>query len=234
MSGIYLIGIDHLDKREGPKKLERMLDTLHPDVLVDEFHEPSFRFICNIGERLRGDLEKLPLSPQKRTLLMENFYDLAFPFPTYNVWQYAQAHGIPHYFGDARAQQAVVFPSLEEMAGNILLLGKQHPERITPSNLQMTVDSVYPSSSPEYLQHAWEYYLRTERRMGNELTLSLLRLLGKIGKRDRAMEGVVREVFRPEHTLVFPIGMVHVTDSMLKSTLYSRIKDLHPKRLPLV
>lgn len=233
MAGVYLIGIDHRDKREGPKKLERLLDTLQPDILIDEFHESSFHSVHDIGERLRGNLGKLPLPKQKRNLLMGNFYDLAFPFPTYEVWQYGQAHGIPHHFADPRVQQAVVFPALEEMAANILLLAKQYPENITSPNLQRAVDNVYEPVSQEYLKRAWEHYTRTERQLFNELVLLRLRLQGILGKPDQAMEEVVRVVFRPDQTIVFPIGMVHATDSWTKSTLYSRIKDLQPQRMAL-
>jgi hypothetical protein len=58
--------------------------------------------------------------------------------------------------------------------------------------------------------------------------------MGRIGKPDKYMEQKLREIYDPDKVIAFPLGMLHCIDSLSKSTLYSRIKDLHPERIPLL
>lgn len=234
MGALYLVGVDHRDVHDGPSRFQEFCDKVKPTALLSEQSAEDFGKIQSLASGLEQRLGKSTLTPRSASRVVEEFYRLVLPFARFDTWQYAQRHGIPHHFADITREPDIAFQRATQLAEDFVTVAACTPERFSPQLFRHLRQSVHGEGvSPAYLVRVWEYYTRTERTALNELTLIKLRMKGLIGKRDRHMEQVVRSAYAPDATVVFPLGMVHAVDSLMKSTLYSRIKDLHPERILL-
>ena len=85
---------------------------------------------------------------------------------------------------------------------------------------------------PDLISDEWNRILKYERGLFLELDNLINRFIhGFIGKKDKFLESEIREIYEGKVTAL-PIEMIHCEDSLTKSTLYSRIKDLNPIRKP--
>lgn len=233
---LYLIGVDHRDRIDGPARLSALYDKLKPRAILDERSEDHQRKNEDLCRYLLDGLNRLSDDRNGIIRIMTLFQYAAFPFPSQDNETYARSNGIPFYFAGIPDPRNEDTSGLEQIANDILVLVERTAGKIDPHIpriLEVFSAMLEDPPSGEYLERAWRYYLENENRLVNEIYILRHRLSGLTGRRDEHMERLVRELYDPDGGIAFPLGMVHAQDSFTKSTLYSRIKDLSSERLLL-
>ena len=91
--------------------------------------------------------------------------------------------------------------------------------------------------TPATVRRHWQERVKYEGTLQGDARLiresRALRYGPGAGTRDEHAERMLRSHYRPNKVVVCVGGMAHMVDSRSKLTLYSRIKDLNPQRIPL-
>ena len=234
MAKIYLMGNDHRDWQNGPRKLEAAYTRLNPNIVVSEYDFVSYSGLERICDEFSAQLDKISNDKSGKEKVRGMFELVAYGFPLGFNRKYAAQNGIYHVFADLPHAHSGNCQTISGLGEMILALISSHNGEIEENAFKAMELMKDRPPTQEYLQNVWEYYMRTENSLSNELKLFKLRLAGLIGKRDAHMETMIRAIYPRGGIIVYPVGFVHLQDSILKSTLYSRIKDLNPERIPIL
>jgi len=234
MNNLYLIATQHFDLVRGPIKLGNVYERIQPDILLSETCQESLLRNDTLTNKFVDDLGRYTKNSKGLEDLRRWFSSTSGGFEYNFNQEYSQSHGIPNYLVDSPNGSDRLFYFAEyymkEAIRNVEEKGTFNSERFV-SYLRRSVGN----PSPNIVRDYWNMVKRDENSFMGELRLLISRLVNKrIGKPDKHMAQRIREIYDPHKVIAFPVGMLHCSDSITRSTLYSRIKDLHPIRIPLV
>jgi hypothetical protein len=235
MSNLYLIATRHDDLVLGPEKLLRVYDRIKPDILLSEMHETDFPKPIPIIEKFRYDLNEFTQDQEG----LDEFIGVfsrgsigGFEYPTNQ--SYSRDHRTPNYLIGMPGSLDRLFFLGQESIDNILETIR-HKGKFNPRKLASYLKKNFGNPLPKETRDLWNQVKRDENSLFGEIRLLFHRIVTqRIGKPDKYMEERIREIYDPKKVIAFPVGMLHATDSISYSTLYSRLKDLHPERIPLL
>lgn len=230
MGKLYLIGTYHPDKDKGPEKLKELLDNLEPDMILSETEENTYLKQLNLLNQFMHSLS--PLTADYKGLqnfIKEYHLSLAFEVPT--VIDYSKQRDIPHYMIDYPKTQKKSYQSLKRsIAWWINKAKNQDDFEIDTWTESFNSDPVFSDFIPELM---WNDIKYMEQKATSEMIIMLARLTNGFRK-DAYLESRIRELYSPDKIIAFPVGMMHTADSKRRQTLYSRLRDLSPERIPLI
>lgn len=235
MGKLYLAGTNHQDHLYGPTKLNNLYDKIKPDMLLTELCQEDMDKIKNLFSGLEDIIRKVPSYKNG----IEDFMQVFLPFEYKVNKEYSEKENIEHHLIDmpgSKSNQKLI-KGLEKSFPGFRKTLEKYLRVFGPDNFKKDFESTLRKKvirDPQNLKLIWEKNLYYEKTVGKELVLIILSTTGMIGKRDKHMEGRVRELYDPKKSIVCTIGMMHILDSLTKRTLYSRIKDLNPERTPLI
>lgn len=233
MSNLYLIATEHVDLVRGPEKLVRVYDRIKPDILLSEMNEIDYRRAREVVKRFSGGLKKFITDER----LLGQFIDylkkssVGFEYPTNEA--YAREHGISNYQIDLPGSQGRLI-RLNEIPLKLCLYYVRKRGHLDHGRI-LEILQKKPGPSKREVKNLWNRERRIENSVLGEIRSLFVRILtGRIGRPDKYMEERIRELYDPSKVIASTVGMLHCVDSLTRSTLYSRIKDLHPERIPLI
>ena len=232
MGNFYLIGIDYRDVNKGPIKLERLYARIKPDMVLSNQSQTEFEAMRDVFSSFSRELLQLTEDRPGIEKLMESM-SVHFGFEVLQNIEYAKREQVQHHFVGMRRpmseRECLAFTNhLEFVLNYVGNVG-------VTKHLLETLDGMRGyNPTDEEVEQAWNMYMTLERTLRNELVVLMRRANGSYGRSAKYTEERVRELYDPSKVIAFPLGMGHATDSLTKSTLYSRIKDLKPERIPLI
>lgn len=222
---LVLVGTVHGDLL-GPRRLNRLLSRLRPDVLTVEGSEKGIQiFKENYESDLKRTIEWAREKSSKFASLLEGLdhtdgYECDIPRA------YAEENNIPFHPIDDPAQ----FSALRDSTWSGL---KDFCSKIPDFQFDFV-------NEQSILNGHGQFYALTQRaidgdRSANEILLSQTRGT-YVGSRDEYMETHLRRIAgdHPDSRIVHVGGCLHILDDPKGMTLYSRIADLKPKRVVLI
>lgn len=227
---IYLIGTYHHDKDKGPHKLLEVYDRINPDMILSECDSDTYRHVITLLNHFKAELRKHTSDLDGIDDFIRTYQaSLCFEIP-FNI-EYSKNRSIPHHMIDSPKAQQKVYRSLEKKVGTLIERANEE-EHI---NVQSWLESyeACPEFYDENPKEGWQIIKEIETHFMGELLIFYSRFRSSLGK-DKYLEDKIRELYEPGKIIAFPVGMLHITESMLGQTLYSRLKDLNPERIPLI
>jgi len=231
MGNLYIVATNHLDQVHGPRKLLSLYDRIHPDILLSEINEEDLRKFSNLCENLKVELRQLTPDHEGVNDFMNGF-STSLGFEYYTNKQYAREHSIPNHMIDMPGGQSKLYNQLEQGLEWVLKQARNNGGL----DIRRWIRKFRKSQNitPEQLREKWELFSGLEGTFKGEGVLLLARATtGRIGKPDKYMAKQIRKLYEPDKIIVYPVGMLHALESKSRSTLYSKIKDLNPERIPL-
>jgi hypothetical protein len=221
---LYLIGSAHCQIGQSKRKLKQIYNRVKPDVILSETSEGEAQVF-----ELQAPALTLTLSqtypdvrkiPEIIELLRERYLGFEYCFNR----TYAQTNRITHFCFD-RFDETHAIRISQNLEDQIRML--------MSGQLELVEESLRAKKRPDIpvkkIRKDWEKYEKNEgtpeqdkRLQGNDEF-----------KRDIVMEEHLRRLYQPDKTLVAIVGAVHTLESPSGITLYSRIKDLDPRRILL-
>ena len=220
---LYLIGIDHRDIFNGPKKLEKMLEEIKPDMI---FYEGSKK---QMEEKIQYAQWRLPSAAKKRSMggesqeILEGLESLIVPWTTKTIDKYARMAGASTEFGfrSYEAESGSWMHMVE--AGSLFFTydfsfgkpGKRvnGTDESQASMYYLKLD-LLEDQIREYidigLQEQWNKYTKIERSLKGE---AYLLFQGSCGE-SKEMEKAIRDAYQ---------GHWHDISSIVKSSSSSSI-----------
>lgn len=228
MPEVILIGTVHNDPK-GPERLERMLSSLRPTVLTVEYSRIADEKIAT----LMGELAKTPRVISLFKRLFERFGGADQFMDFFSVAKETFEYGIAQEYAE---KNTIPLHSIDNIELNGEEIGKEMVdilEKLTAS--QDTLNSTTKSALCDsvYLE-AYDIINGLGSRQTEEEMLDLSRMKFGVGARDGHMEKRIREILAmspPDSRLAHIGGLAHIYDDKRGETLYSRIKDLNPRRV---
>lgn len=231
---LTLIGTVHRDHRGG-SKLAQLLAQLRPDEITLEMSPLALSYRQNHGRiqllRLERILDRLAaeLGRERQILrahpaIADIWTLLAPPFEYQAAASYAKKTRIPLTLIDL---SEVSETKLKKVESDLITYRNIRVLVNLPTDGDPPAEEGYEVARAMVLGNLGEPLLRAflERRRGRE----------GIGPRDQHMARQIRHRLdaRPERHLVHIGGWVHLVEDAREETLYSRLKDLGPRRLLL-
>jgi hypothetical protein len=233
MSNLYLIATNHLDIVRGPEKLLRVYDRINPDLILSETSADALAFLREYYSGLEERFMRLTTDKKGVRELIDYFLNFGLGFEINTNEQYAQKHGIENHLVDRSFGQEKIFQFAKNTMDEALREAEK-AGRIDIRGLNQDIRN-YFSPSQDKIRRYWTTLKRNEGNLLGEIPIIFCRfVLGRTGPSDKYMEQRLREIYDPNKVIAFPLGMIHCIDSISRSTIYSRIKDLHPVRIPLL
>lgn len=233
MSNLYLIATKHDDVVRGPEKLRRIYDKIKPDILLSEANKGSLAVLREYYSGLEARFMRLTSDKNGVRELMDFCLNYGLGFETNTNDQYAQEHGIENHLVDRSLEEEKIFRLAKNMMDDALNKAEKRG-RINIARVNQGIKDCF-NPSPDKIRKYWATLKRSELNPLCEVAILFGRfILGRLGHSDKLMEQRLREIYDIHKVIAFPIGMIHCMDSLTYSTLYSRIKDLHPERIPLI
>lgn len=232
MGRLILIATRHDDYIKGPVKLMRVYKQIRPDMLLQEMSDVDLEFYHGMCGRVESDFRRL----SDDSAGVDNFMFLfrsTLGFEGMVNRTYAAARGIPNHKIDLPGRHIKFFEKTESVM-------RQTIEGVMSSEGELDMKRWYSSFFEdrdlphEKVRETWEGYVADEGTPKGEQTLERVGEISCYGQADIYMESRIRELYDPEKVIAFPTGMLHALESMNGTTLYSRIKDLNPERIPLL
>lgn len=217
---LYLIGTKHGNRIDGPEKLLSVYRKISPDALLSESGKINADAIEETSARLRKVLGQYSDDQEAIRCLLQ-YLSPSFEYDTNK--EYSREMNLPHY---------IIGQDRPWLSGVHTLIINRLISRVNRDG-QVDLESLLRDLKAQSMPVNPKRILPEEKTIKGELVLLSLRVIGLLGKPDRQMEREVRRIYPWHRTIAFPLGYAHTLDCYSKSTLYSRIKDLHPVRIEL-
>ena len=219
---IYLIGTDHWDLN-GEERLEGKLSEIAPDFIFVEGSEEIDKGFVRSYSLFKRELEKIVYYKDLRDIVLKSCRIVGNEFRA--VRKYSLDNSIKfEYFNDL---------DLKPYLNNERKKAKKEAElfRVMKYNQAIfTIKSNQMNTDKRWKRVKKYENKEAEYRLSNDL---IFQSRGDgIGKRDKIMEFKIRNKAEEGdvNRLVCVNGFVHVLNDSENRTLYSKIKDLNPKR----
>jgi len=235
---ITLIGTIHTDLKL-EERLPKMLSIEKPDIITLEYDDNESL------SRIVKDNSKLGLKLIKEGLkdkINEKYFDAIINFikknlevNEYTICQdYVNKNNLPLYFVDKYEEMnpfwmnRIVLQILNNLDTIINTSIKIEEGGIDPINLlgyfEQRIEEKYTEYKKAYINNSsyqTKYVTSNLSKGGN---------IKNILERDNHMASEIRKIYTPNLKLVHIVGLYHLLNDSKKRTLYSRLKDLNPKR----
>ncbi|MEA3378637.1 MAG: hypothetical protein U9Q69_03265 [Nanoarchaeota archaeon] len=230
MGALYLIGTYHHDKDKGPEKLKKLYRAIRPDIVLSETEATTYTGVGQLIIQFQTELMKHTTDFSGVEDFILNYQkSIGFEIP-FNI-EYAKANNIPLHMIDSPNAQRKAYRSLEKNIAGLTARAREQSH----VDIRSWLESY--NSCPEFDESVpnefWKEIESFEGTALGELILFLVRLKTKSSK-DSYMESQIRRLYDPEKVIAFPVGMIHIAESKTRQTLYSKVKDLNPERIPLI
>jgi hypothetical protein len=234
MSNLYIIGTEHWNA-ENLGELTQLYNKLNPDIIFSEINPHTLNVEFETEEKVKQALtEKFGVNPDyTEAKLHQLFDDLMFVEGRregrINL-EYAKKHNIQHEFL-FRPKKTLNDRAIVDDINSLLRKIESSSEKELKEYITL-IHSIFQETQKSQLEKH-NFMAEHDKSVHNEVYFLMGRMAGDFGKRDKQMEATIRKFYDPNKVLVVTIGANHTLDSITKTTLYSRIKDLNPQIMKL-
>lgn len=235
-SKIHLIGINHRDRIEGPRKLEQVLQRIKPDLILHDFSYEDHKTVCDFLDDTQTTIEKEIANAKECDSVMETILHYTIPFPVVIGNAYAEENGISvHYVHIPNISRARIRLS-EDAAIHLYKSSKEDGEidarAIWRINNALTH---YYGSIPTTaeLNEQWDYLKNSEGNFAAAFRYFARSFIDpSMSRKLQRMADVITVLAEKDITVVFPLAIGQITDNY--GTVYRKVKKLGVQREALL
>lgn len=241
MGGLYIIGVPHHEDRVySARRLHALYEELQPDLVLSEWSEKDREIHREYFEDVKKVLLHHSTTPQIIKSI-ENLEELISCDMKVNE-HYTKKNRVEHHFIDLPR------PGYQDFLNAHLVGLSQHLNGFEEEGVRGHI-STYLGEMNKTIPYQ-DLKTFADKRMEKEGTLEGEAFLlyhatrptpgrkyfgqRRLGRRDSFMANRIKELYHPDKTIVFPVGLLHALESKLGITAYSKIQDLNPERKILI
>jgi hypothetical protein len=229
MNNLYLVATNHRDTIYGPDRLREFYSRVRPDMILNEESKEDMGRLKGMFDEARGKLEGTLGNNSNIGKFIEMYERQIIGFEHFVNKEYAEKKNIPNLQIDLPYGMQKQLDGIEKIMKKMVLKIKTEADFNEKLSLLQEWDR-YGSNSKKI----WKNLSNIEGKWFGEIPILVARFKGVVGKRDEYMVEKIRELYDPNKVIVSTSGMLHMVDSLSKSSLYSKIKDLNPVRVPII
>lgn len=221
---LHILGTDYVSTVDRPEDVARVYDEIGPDMILSAVSQGDAKRLAEVFLELREGASKYISDKKLLDRFMATFelgYECRFDR------RYAEDRGLEHHMVGVDFPQVV--DSVISRVRDTLVVFEEGGDEVNYLDWVERVEESHRREG-ERVGERVRFIVGLNGTVRSEIMLLGLRALGHIGPRDEFMARRVRELYDPDKTVVFPVGVASALDSYFGLTLYSKLKDLKPER----